>query len=315
MPRTSSARLGGRLLLGGVAGEREEHVVERRAAERDVVDRRRRRRRAGARPRRSRPCALRTGTRTTPSSSVGRLVGHLGQRGDRRARRRPRPRGAPRAARRRRWSLSSSEVPSAITLPWSITTIRSARRSASSRYCVVSSTVVPAGDARLDRLPHAEAAARVEARSSARRGTAPAGGARARPRGRAAGACRRSRSSPGAWRRRRGRSARAARSRALRASLARQVVEPADHLEVLEAGQVLVDRRVLAGEADLARAARRRRARRRARRRGRCPRRAASSVVRMRTAVVLPAPLGPSRPSTVPVGAVKSTPHSACTEP
>ncbi len=30
------------------------------------------------------------------------------------------------------------------------------------------------------------------------------------------------------------------------------------------------------------------------------PRRAASSVVRMRTVVVLPAPLGPSRPSTVP---------------
>ena len=33
--------------------------------------------------------------------------------------------------------------------------------------------------------------------------------------------------------------------------LARQVVELADHLDVLEAGQVLVDRRVLAGEADL----------------------------------------------------------------
>ena len=41
------------------------------------------------------------------------------------------------------WSFSSSEVPSAITLPWSITEIRSASRSASSRYWVVSSTVVP----------------------------------------------------------------------------------------------------------------------------------------------------------------------------
>ena len=41
-------------------------------------------------------------------------------------------------------SLSSSDVPSAITRPWSITTMWSARRSASSRYCVVSSTVVPA---------------------------------------------------------------------------------------------------------------------------------------------------------------------------
>ena len=41
-------------------------------------------------------------------------------------------------------SLSSSEVPSAITRPWSITAILSASRSASSRYWVVSSTVVPA---------------------------------------------------------------------------------------------------------------------------------------------------------------------------
>jgi GNAT superfamily N-acetyltransferase len=31
--------------------------------------------------------------------------------------------------------------------------------------------------------------------------------------------------------------------------------------------------------------------------------------------VVLPAPLGPSRPSTLPVRAAKSTPHSALTEP
>src|SRR4051812_82391 len=40
-----------------------------------------------------------------------------------------------------------------------------------------------------------------------------------------------------------------------------------------------------------------------------------SSVARMRTAVVLPAPLGPRSPSTVPARAAKSTPHSACTEP
>jgi hypothetical protein len=41
-------------------------------------------------------------------------------------------------------------------------------------------------------------------------------------------------------------------SSAARARLAlRQVVEPADHLQVLGPGQVLVDRRVLAGEADL----------------------------------------------------------------
>ena len=40
-----------------------------------------------------------------------------------------------------------------------------------------------------------------------------------------------------------------------------------------------------------------------------------SSVVRMRTAVVLPAPLGPSRPSTVPVGARRSIPSRAHTSP
>src|SRR4051794_4440499 len=38
-------------------------------------------------------------------------------------------------------------------------------------------------------------------------------------------------------------------------------------------------------------------------------------VVRMRTAVVLPAPLGPSRPSTVPVGTRRSMPSSAVTVP
>src|SRR4051794_8500659 len=40
-----------------------------------------------------------------------------------------------------------------------------------------------------------------------------------------------------------------------------------------------------------------------------------SSVARMRTAVVFPAPLGPRRPSTLPVRAAKSTPHRARTDP
>src|SRR3712207_4826203 len=39
------------------------------------------------------------------------------------------------------------------------------------------------------------------------------------------------------------------------------------------------------------------------------------SVVRMRTVVVLPAPLGPSRPSTVPAGTSRSPPESAWTAP
>ena len=40
-----------------------------------------------------------------------------------------------------------------------------------------------------------------------------------------------------------------------------------------------------------------------------------SSVVRTRTAVVFPAPLGPSSPSTVPAVTSKSTPSSALTSP
>jgi hypothetical protein len=40
-----------------------------------------------------------------------------------------------------------------------------------------------------------------------------------------------------------------------------------------------------------------------------------SRVVRIRTAVVLPAPFGPSRPRTLPARAVKSTPHNARTGP
>ncbi len=38
-----------------------------------------------------------------------------------------------------------------------------------------------------------------------------------------------------------------------------------------------------------------------------------SRVVRILTAVVLPAPFGPSRPSTVPVSTSRSIPHSAST--
>ena len=74
------------------------------------------------------------------------------------------------------------------------------------------------------------------------------------------------------------------------------MVEAADHLQVLEPGQALVDGGVLAGEPDL-----------RAQLGGvaddvepgdawRCPPLGGSSVVRIRTAVVLPAPFGPEQP-------------------
>ena len=83
--------------------------------------------------------------------------------------------------------------------------------------------------------------------------------------------------------------------------------------QVLAAGEVLVDRRVLPGQSDerahqggLAR-------RRRGRGRGRVPASGARMVVRMRTAVVLPAPFGPSKPKMVPSSTAKLTPSKART--
>ena len=46
-----------------------------------------------------------------------------------------------------------------------------------------------------------------------------------------------------------------------------------------------------------------------------CPASGTASVVRIRTAVVLPAPLGPSTPRTEPAGTAKSTPPSATVSP
>ena len=107
------------------------------------------------------------------------------------------------------------------------------------------------GDPRLDHLPEARSGCAGRARSSARRGTAPAGGRRAPRRGRGGGACRPSRCftsrSPASARSKRSSSS-LARSRD---GLAAQVVEAPDHLQVLEPGQALVDGGVLAREADL----------------------------------------------------------------
>src|ERR1017187_6113174 len=50
--------------------------------------------------------------------------------------------------------LSSAAVPSAVTRPWSMTAIRSASRSASSRYWVVSSTVTPSSASSVRMMPH-----------------------------------------------------------------------------------------------------------------------------------------------------------------
>ena len=73
------------------------------------------------------------------------------------------------------WSFSSSDVPSAITVPRSITAIRSASWSASSRYCVVSSSVVPSRLQLADEAPTRRSGCAGRGPSSARRGTARSG--------------------------------------------------------------------------------------------------------------------------------------------
>ena len=212
------------------------------------------------------------------------------------------------------WPLSSSEVPSAITPPWSITTIWSASRSASSRYWVVRSTVVPAATRRLDRLPQREPAARVQAGrrlvEEQHRRAEDQRGRQVEPAAHAAGV--------GLGGPLRGLGQLEALEQLVGAGArvgARHVVELADHLEVLEAGQVLVDRGVLAGQPDLgaqrggvlldveAGDAGGARVRARAASRGSAPR----LSCRRRSARA-----GPAR---VPVRAVKSTPRSARTEP
>ncbi len=108
------------------------------------------------------------------------------------------------------------------------------------------------GDEAGGRRPTCPRAWPGRARWSARRGRSPTAARRARRRGRGGGACRRSRS----WPRRPAASVRSnqsssSRARA-RASRCRQVEQLADHDEVLHAGQVLVDRGVLPGQADRA---------------------------------------------------------------
>ena len=81
-------------------------------------------------------------------------------------------------------AFSSSAVPSAITCPWSITAIRSARRSASSRYCVVSSSGRALARPVRGSRPTSRGGCAGRGRSSARRGTAPAARTRAAARSR-----------------------------------------------------------------------------------------------------------------------------------
>ena len=197
-------------------------------------------------------------------------------------------------------ALSSSGVPSAITRPWSITAMRSARRSASSRYWVVRSTVVPSATSASIALPEADAAAGSRPvvgssrKSTGGRATsaggeveAPAHAARVGLHEPVAGVARSNASSSSS-----------ARSRERRAGRGGRAARPSRGSRSRSGSR----RRRRTGRR--ARSARARRAASRddveAARRARCRRRARSSVVRIRTAVVLPAPFGPSRPKTLP---------------
>ena len=205
---TSSA-----LGLGLVAGEREEDVVERRAPHRDVVD---------AQLRLVEP-AHRLHQRAA-ASSTGRRTERPSICGSRRpCRRAPRPPRAPVLVREVDLEALAADavlelVGGAVGDHAAVVDDRDAVRQPVGLVEVLGGEEDgrAVGDERLDRLPQVERGCAGRARSSARRGRAPAGARRARRRGRAAAACRPNTSSPRERRRRSGRSARAApRPRAL----------------------------------------------------------------------------------------------------
>ena len=213
------------------------------------------------------------------------------------------------------WALSSAGVPAAMTRPWS--KHRRARRpaaSASSRYCVVSSTVAPsATSARTSSQTSLRLCGSRPVVGSSRYSTS-GGRPGSRP-GRAAGASRRSTSWPAV----RGvgqveplqqfGGARAGASRRDRSS-SRPISTRFSGRTASSSTAAYCPVRPISARTGCG-VARPRRTRRpwRARRPGR------SSVARMRTAVVLPAPFGPSTPSTVPRRTARSTPSSARVAP
>src|SRR5699024_2611990 len=195
-------------------------------------------------------------------------------------------------------SLSSSGVPSAMTPPWSITITRSANWSASSRYCVVSSSVVPS-----------RTRSRSTSQSSLReRGSSPVVGSSRNSTGGAA-----TRLAARSSRRRMppeyvlaGRvaasasenfsSSSSARARTClagspyRSPMRRRFSRPVSSSSTVADWAVSpIERRTAAGSRSTSWPATRA-----------VPEVGGLRVVIIRTTVVLPAPLGPSRPSTVP---------------
>ena len=149
--------------LRRVAGEREEHLVEARLAEGEFGDRDAGRGEIGEAGRGAAGIGELHGERPRVVVAVHRLR-------EARARAPIAARSRSPASARRIWStpvpteaFSSALGPSAIIRPWSITAMRSASWSASSRYCVVRRTVVPFRGQHPDDVPDLVAAPRVEA--------------------------------------------------------------------------------------------------------------------------------------------------------
>ena len=159
-PRSAIACLGG-LLLGRVAGQGQEHLVEARLAEREVGDPDPG---ADSSATASAPrSASAQGTESAAGSGSSLTLAELARRARARPRAAARDRAAVRAGRRARPMPSAAPgVPSAITLPWSITAIPSQSWSASSRYWVQSRIVVPPATKRADDVPDLVARARIE---------------------------------------------------------------------------------------------------------------------------------------------------------
>ena len=283
------------VVLGRVAGEGQEHLVEARLAERELarsctpsaassatasaapVRRRRTARTAPpGRPRGGRCRARRPAARSASSALLGVEQPHV-----------------QRAAADRGLELRGRAL--AITRPWSITAMPSASWSASSRYCVQSRIVVPAARERADDVPHLVARARVEAGrrlvEEHQLGRHDEAGRDVEPAAHAAGVVL---DQPAGGVGEVERLEQLGRAR-LRVGAA-QAEQPAEQDQVLAAGEVLVDRGHLAGQADEAahRVGLARRCRGRAP--GRCRASGRSRVASMRIVVVLPAPLGPSTP-------------------
>src|SRR5262245_6170944 len=211
------------------------------------------------------------------------------------------------------WSFSSSDVPSAITVPRSITATRSARLSASSRYCVVSRMV----------LPSCTSSRIIAQRSMRLRGSSPVvGSSRNSTSGRAtrlAATSNLRRIPPEyvfAWR-----PAASASPKRSRISMPRRRASAAGRWYSRPTISMF-SRPVRFSSTAAACPASPIRLRRTSPSRttsspttSALPLSGNNSVVRILTAVVLPAPLGPSKPKTVPVATSRSMPRNASTEP